>query len=137
MSLVLDEELARMYAAALYTITRADGAVDREENAGLRALILGRWQLALDPETLFFTTVTPESFAHAVRRLDAPFRDAGRHTPRRVGQALVEDATALSIASGGLDDDKAEAILRFARALGCSTEDIRAASDQLSAWLDA
>jgi len=131
--LVLDEELARMYAGALYTITRADGSVEREETDGLRELIARRWQLAIDPEALFFTTVTPESFAAAVRRRD-PFRGSGAHSPRQIAHALIGDAIELSTVDG-LDDVKVDALLRFARALGCTNEDVRAASDRLTSWL--
>jgi tellurite resistance protein len=132
---VLDDELAQLYAAALYSITRADGAVDREEGDALRELIARRWQLTIDPEALFFTTVTPESFAHAVARRD-PFRGSASPAPRLIAHTLIADALELSVTTGGLDDDKARAILRFARALGYTTDDVRAATDQLSRWLE-
>ena len=124
-----------MYAGALYSITRADGAVDRDEGDLLAALMERRWQLVLDPETLFFTTVTPESFAQAVHA-GAPFRGSARHSAHHVGRALIGDAVSLSTWTGGLDDDKAQAILRFARALGLEPEQIRSASDLLAGWLD-
>jgi hypothetical protein len=134
--LVLDEELAQLYAAALYTISRADdGAVDRDENTGLRTVIEQRWQLALDPEALFFTTVTPESFATAVSVRD-PFRGSAAGERRQIARALIADAVTLSTLSGGLDDRKAHAILRFAHALGCSSDEILAASPRLAEWID-
>lgn len=132
--LVLDEELARMYAGALYSITRGDGTVDRDEGDVLASLIRRRWELVLDPETLFFTTVTPESFAQAIHD-GTPFRST-RHLPEQIGRALIGDAVTLSAWSGGLDDNKVHAILRFARALGMRTDQICAASDQLAVYLE-
>jgi hypothetical protein len=134
-ALVLNEELVTLYAAALYAITRADGALHREESDRLSELIARRWQSEIDPEFLFFTTVTPESFALAVQGNDSPFR-SGAGEPLQVARALIADAVELSTTTSGLDDAKAHAILRFARALGCSTDDIRAASSQLSHWLE-
>jgi uncharacterized tellurite resistance protein B-like protein len=133
-TLVLDDELAHLYAGALYTITRADGAVDRDETDVLRALIARRWQLAIDHETLFFMTVTPESFAQAIARRD-PFRGSASHSPRQIAHTLIDDALEVSSVAGGLDEMKVETMLRFARALGCTTEDVRVANDRLAGWL--
>jgi hypothetical protein len=125
-----------MYAGALYSITRADGAVERDEHDRLREMVARRWRLDIDPVALFFTVVTPESFAHAVRRSGAPFRESAIAPELQVGRALVQDAVELSVSTGTLSDDVADAILRYARALGCTTEDIQAATDRLAAWLE-
>jgi tellurite resistance protein len=132
---VLDDELVQMYAAVLYTISRADGTVDRDESVGLRQLVARRWQVSLDPEALFFTTVTPESFAHAVSVRD-PFRGSAAGSPKQIARALIDDAVVLCETTGGLDDRAAHAILRFARALGCTSDDIVAASQRLAEWID-
>jgi hypothetical protein len=133
---VLDDELVQLYAAVLYTISRADGTVDRDENISLRRLVQRRWQVSLDPEALFFTSVTPESFAHALAGRD-PFRSSAAGSPTQIARALVEDAVLLCELNGGLDDRAAREILRFARALGCSSDDIVAASRRMSEWLSS
>jgi hypothetical protein len=133
--LILDEELARLYAGALYAITRADGEVHRDESDHLRDLIARRWQLFIDAESLFFSSVTPESFAAAMHYRE-PFRGSASGSPRQVAHALIGDAITLSAMTGGLDEVKVESILRFARALGYTTDDVRAATDKLAGWLD-
>lgn len=133
--LALDDELARLYAAALYAILRADGEIDRDESEGLRRVVQQRWQIAVDPEVLFFTTVTSDSFAAAVGARD-PFRASATAAPRMIGRALLEDSVALSIAAGGLDERQVHAMLRYAHALGCTRDDILAASARLEQWMD-
>jgi hypothetical protein len=133
--LLLDEDLAWLYAGALYAIIRADGEVHRDENDHLRHLIARRWQLAIDAETLFFSGVTPESFAAAMQHRD-PFRGSASGSPRQVAHALIGDAIKLAAVTGGLDEVKVESILRFSRALGYTTDDVRAATDKLAGWLD-
>ena len=133
-AIVLDHELVQMYAAVLYSISRADGTIDREESLGLRQIVARRWQVALDPEALFFTQITPESFAHAVASRD-PFRSSASGSPKQIARALIADAVVLCETTGGLDDRSANAILRYARALGCSSEDIVATSRRLAEWV--
>jgi len=133
--LALDDELARLYAAALYAILRADGEIDRDESEGLRRVVEQRWQMAIDPEVLFFTTVTSDSFAAAVRARD-PFRASATTAPRLIGRALLEDSVALSIAAGGLNEPQVHAMMRYAHALGCTRDDILAASARLEQWME-
>lgn len=134
-ALALDDELARLYAAALYQILRADGEIDRGENEGLRRIVHHRWQLAIDPEALFFTTVSSESFAAAVRDRD-PFRASAATAPRVIARALIEDSVTLSVGAGGLNERQVHAMIRYAHALGASRADIVAASPRLDEWMD-
>jgi hypothetical protein len=134
---LLDDELVAMYAGALYTIARSDRVVERDESQRLQELVAQRWRVTIDPIELFFTTVTPESFATALRRTSSsPFRTSGLSTELHVGRALVEDAVDLTISTGTLSDNAALTILRYARALGCTTADIQSVTGRLAAWLD-
>jgi hypothetical protein len=48
---------------------------------------------------------------------------------------MIEDAVRLCELNGGLDDRAAREILKFARALGTSSDDIVAASRRLAEWI--
>jgi hypothetical protein len=134
---LLDDELVAMYAGALYSIARSDRVIERDESQRLQQLVAQRWRVTVDPIELFFTTVTPESFASALRRIESsPFRTSGMSTELLVGRALVEDAVDLTMSTGTLSDAAAHAILRYARSLGCTTADIQAVTGRLAAWLE-
>jgi uncharacterized tellurite resistance protein B-like protein len=130
-SLQLGDEVATMYAGALHSIARADGEITVEEGARLQALVAARSSVTIDAEMLFFDQTTPEAFAFKLR--GDPYR--GGVDPRVLGCALVEDAVALATSDGDLNAKEARAILRYARALGCTAEDVHARTDQLDEWL--
>lgn len=121
----IDGEVAQLYAGALQAIARVDHEITPEEGARLRALVEARTAAEIDYEESWFTKVTPERLAAAVPAAAA----------RAIGLALVSDAVALATADGDLRGVEAQAILRYARALGCSAADVAAATRLLDEWL--
>jgi tellurite resistance protein len=124
----LNAELGQIYAQALVAIARVDGEIGGEEGARLRELVAKRSTVEIDYEASFFEKVTPDSLAAAVRRDPSV-------PPRELGRALVSDAIALATADGDLNSVEAHAILRYARALGCTDEDVGAETRELDEWL--
>jgi uncharacterized tellurite resistance protein B-like protein len=123
----LTDDVAKLFAGALHAIARADAEIEPAESLRLQALVKARSDVEIDAEMLFFDPTTPESFAAALRKLGA---DA-----KAVGLALVADAVALATADGDLNSKEARAILRFARAAGCTAEGVHGVTDQLDEWL--
>ncbi|MEO8701778.1 MAG: TerB family tellurite resistance protein [Kofleriaceae bacterium] len=123
--MTMDGEVAQAYAGALEAIARVDGEVNPEESAHLRALVGKRTTAAIDYESLFFEKTTPDKLAAKVPKADA----------RAIGRLLVADAVELAIADGDLNGAEAQAIIRYARALGCTAEDVAAATNQLGEWV--
>jgi tellurite resistance protein len=123
----LDDNLAQLYAQALIAVARVDGEIGADEGARLRTLVAAHTSVEIDYEQSFFHKMTADELAAAVR--------AANLDPREVGRALVSDAAALSLADGDLNGGEAQAILRYAHALGCTNDDIRSATNMLDAWL--
>jgi tellurite resistance protein len=123
----LDGDLAQLYAQALIAVARVDGEIGPEEGALLRTLVGAHTSVEIDYEQSFFHKMTADELGAAVRaaNLDA----------REVGRAFVSDAASLSLADGDLNGGEAQAILRYAQALGCTNDDIRAATRELDAFL--
>ena len=124
---VLNDEIGQLYAGALIAIARVDGEIGPEEGAHLRELVAKRTGVAIDYEASFFHKVRPEElYAAAVK--------AGL-APRELGKALAGDAVALSAADGDLNSHEAQEILRYLRALGCTSEDVASVTRDLDEWL--
>jgi len=123
--MLLDGDVAQLYAGALEAIARVDGEVTPEESARMRELIGKRTQAAIDYEALFFEKATPDKLAGKVPAADR----------RMVGRALAADTVALATADGDLNGAEAQAIMRFLRALGCTPADIAAETNELNEWL--
>jgi uncharacterized tellurite resistance protein B-like protein len=121
----MDGAVAQLYAGALEAIARVDGEVNPEESARMRELVAARTTAQIDYEALFFDKVTVEKLGAGVPR----------ELARAVGRALVADAVVLATADGDLNGAEAQAILRYARVLGCTNTDIADATDQLGEWL--
>jgi tellurite resistance protein len=126
----LDGKLGQAYAQALLAIARVDGEITPEEAARVRELVARRSPVQIDFEASFFDKQTPETLAEAVTRAGPAIV-----APRDLGRALVSDAVALATADGDLNGAEAHAILRFARALGCTAEDVARETRQLDPWL--
>jgi uncharacterized tellurite resistance protein B-like protein len=124
-ALTFSDDLAAKYIGALIAIARTDGDIGFDESAKLREIAARRTPVPVDDELLFFGAVTPDGLRAAA---------AGR-VARDVGCALVGDAIELSTADGDLNGAEATAIVRFARALGCSDDDIRTQTPELDEWL--
>lgn len=122
--MTMDAEVAQLYAGALEAIARVDGEVNPEESSHMRDLLAKRTTAAIDFESLFFEKTTPDKLAAKVPPGEA----------RAVGRMLVADAVALATADGDLNGAEAQAIIRFARALGCTAEDVGSVTKELDEW---
>ena len=133
----LDDELGQLYGQALLAIAHIDGAVGPEEGARLRELVAARTPVEVDLEAGFFHKMTSDELGMAFRKSgQGAYRDAGTPvTAVEFARAFVHDAVALASSDGELNSKEAEAILRFARALGATSADIRAETDALDEWL--
>src|SRR5262249_43327806 len=118
------------YAQALLAIARVDGEITPEEAARVRELVARRSPVQIDFEASFFDKQTPETLAETVKRAGPAVVQA-----RQLGRALVSDAVVLATADGALNGAEAPAILRFARALGCTAEDGGQETRLLNEWL--
>jgi len=132
-TLSFDDELGTLYARALVAIARADGEIGPEEGLRLHELIEARSIPAVDPELVLFDPATPEALRYAALQRD-PYRSESV-APRALGQALLVDGLELAAVDGEVNSREALLILRFARALSCTAEDIRAATHELDEWL--
>ena len=126
----LEPKLGQAYAQALLAIARVDGEITPEEATRVRELVARRSDVEVNFEASFFDKQTPETLADAVKRAGPTVVE-----PRELGRALVSDAVIVAAADGDLQGTEAQAILRFARALGCTAQDVAAETSQLNAWL--
>lgn len=123
----LNDQVGQAYAQALLAIARIDREISPEESARVRELAGNRTSVEIDFEASFFEKMTPEKLAKTIGDANVPARDIGR--------ALVSDGVTLATTDGDLNSAEAHAILRFARALGCSNSDIGAETNQLDEFL--
>lgn len=133
--LQLDDALVATYVEALAAIARADREVNPEEATRLAQVIAARSRTPVDPEALFFASVTPEQLAAAIMGRHS-YRDAGASSARDIGRALVADALEVALVDGDLNAQEGRTILRYAKALGLNSVDVQTITPQLDAWLD-
>jgi tellurite resistance protein len=119
------DAVAQLFAGALEAVARVDGEITPEESARMRDLVARRTSADIDYEAMFFEKITPEKLAAGAGSVDR----------RALGRALVADAVVLATADGDLNGAEAQAILRYARALGCTRDDVAAETRELDEWL--
>ena len=125
----LNAELGQIYAQALVAIARVDGEIGGEEGARLRELVANRTSVEIDHEASFFEKVTPDALAAAVGRASQRARTRASVARWSAMRSRSPPPTATSTAV------EAQAILRYARALGCTDEEIGAETRELDEWL--
>jgi tellurite resistance protein len=117
--LVLTEDLANLFVGGLLTVARADGEVNTEEAAMLRAisaeLSVG---FEIDFEMLMFNHVNPGELADAVNgAAGSPFRGAHVSSPAEITGAFLEAARRVADADGESNPRENVSLRAFARAL--------------------
>lgn len=135
---ILDPNVAQLYAQALVAIARADGEIALEEGSRLQEKIEQRsGQPANLDDLLLAEPLDPETLANALRDASGPFRGSGGLHPGELAQMIVVDAIAVVLAKGHVSDEEAQQIVRYATALGCTLDEIRRMSAQLSPWFSS
>ena len=134
---VLDAGLGHLYARALVAIARADDLIGLEAGLRLQDHIALRVHgpISLD-ELLLAEPLEPHRLAEALRASAGPFRHAGVH-PGELAVMIVTDAIAVVLAKGYVSEAEAGMIVRFASALGCSLDQVRALCSRAAPWLEA
>ena len=134
METIRDPELAQLYARALVAIARADTEIGLEEGMRLSERIRERCETPLRLEDLLF-----EPTLHAEQLRDyssgGPFRGAAH--PAQLAEWLVVDGLFVILAKGHVTQREANALWRFADALGVSRDDFRRLTASASAWFPA
>jgi hypothetical protein len=133
---VLDAGLGHLYARALVAIARADDQIGLEAGLRLqqRIALRVRGPISLD-ELLLAEPLEPHRLAESLRASTGPFRNAGLH-PGELAVMIVTDAIAVVLAKGYVSEAEAGVIVRFASALGCSLDQVRALCSRAAPWLE-
>jgi hypothetical protein len=135
---VLDAGLGHLYARALVAIARADDQIGLEAGLRLQHHIALRVHGAIPlDELLLAEPLEPYRLAESLRTRTSggPFRNAGLH-PGELAVLIVTDAIAIVLAKGYVSEAEAGMILRFASALGCSVDQVRALCSRAAPWLE-
>jgi len=134
-SRILEAGLAQLYAQALVAIVRADEQIELEEGHRLQQQIDERTGRPIPLEYLLLAeSLDPEMLAEHVAASSGPFRGGSIH-PGELARMIVLDAISVVLAKGHVSEQEAQQILRFATALGCTIDEVRAMTEHLDPWL--
>ena len=132
---LLDESVAHLYAQALVAVARADGEIGLEEGSRLQEKIERRSGKPANLDDLLLAEpLDPASLAEALRASSGPFRGGGGLHPGELATMIVTDAISVVLAKGHVSEEEAQQIVRYATALGCTLDEVRAMSPQLAPW---
>ncbi|MBA3394541.1 MAG: hypothetical protein H0T89_17985 [Deltaproteobacteria bacterium] len=134
---LFDIGLAQIYARAVLAIARADHELGLEEGLRIERLLEARSgrPVALD-DLLLDEPLEPAELVALMRAHAGPFRGNSVH-PGELAAMIVMDAIAVVLAKGYVSEGEARELLRFAVALGCSVDEVRAMSAHLVPFLAA
>lgn len=132
---ILDAGSAQLYAQALVAIARADDQLGIEEGSRLQQKISARLADPMEIDDLLLAEpLTADALAAIVSTASGPFRGGSLH-PGELARLIVVDAIEVVLAKGYISDEEASEMIRFATALGCTLEEVRAMTQHLSPWL--
>ncbi|HEX7842553.1 MAG TPA: hypothetical protein VF469_34000 [Kofleriaceae bacterium] len=132
---ILDRALGQLFAQALVAIARADGEIGPEEGQRLEQRIAMRVSGPISlPDLLLSDPLEPHRLAEALGTAAGPFRHIGLD-PRELATMIVTDGIAVALAKGHVSEAEAREIVRFASALGCSLDQVRAMFGRVAPWL--
>jgi hypothetical protein len=134
---MLDSALGHLFARALVAIARADDEIGAEEGLRLQQRLAHRvaGTIALD-DLLLADPLEPHRLAESMRGSAGPFRNAWL-LPVELAALIVRDGIAVVLAKGYVSEAEAHEIVRFASALGCSLDQIRALCSRAAPWVGA
>jgi hypothetical protein len=134
---MLDFALGHLFARALVAIARADDEIGAEEGLRLQHCIALRVAAPISLDDLLLAEpLEPHRLAESLRGAAVPFRTAGLH-PSELATLIVSDGIAVVLAKGYVSEAEAREILRFASALGCARDKLRALCNHAAPWLGA
>jgi hypothetical protein len=132
---MLDSALGHLFARALVAIARADDQIGLEEGLRLQQRIELRTGGPISlPDLLLAEPLEPHRLAESLRGAAGPFRTAGIH-PGELALMIITDGIAVVLAKGYVSEAEAREIVRFASALGCSLDEVRAMCSRVAPWL--
>jgi hypothetical protein len=133
----LDLGLVQLYARAVLAIARADHELGLEEGLRIERLFEDRsgGPISLD-DLLLAEPLDPAELVAMMRAHAGPFRGSVVH-PGELAAMIVTDGIAVVLAKGYVSEAEARELLRFAVALGCSVDEVRAMSSHLTPFLAA
>jgi hypothetical protein len=132
---MLDSALGHLFARALVAIARADDQIGLEEGLRLQQRIELRTGGPISlPDLLLAEPLEPHRLAESLRGAAGPFRTAGIH-PGELALMIITDGIAVVLAKGYVSEAEAREIVRFAAALGCSLDEVRAMCSRVAPWL--
>lgn len=132
---IREPDLAQLYAQALVAIARADDQLGLEEGLRLQQKIDARvvGPVAID-DLLLAEPLDPDTLREIVSTARGPFRGGSLH-PGELARLIVVDAIEVVLAKGYISEGEAQEMIRFATALGCTLEQVRAMATHLAPWL--
>ena len=134
---MLDIALGQLFAQALVALARAAAEISPEEGVRLQQRIALRVAAPISLDDLLLAEpLEPHRLAESLRASAGPFRNAGVH-PGEIAVMIVTDAIAVVLAKGYVSEAEASMIMRFASALGCSLDQVRALCSSAAPWLEA
>jgi hypothetical protein len=134
---LLDSTLGPLFARALVAIARADDEIGPEEGLRLQQRLALRVTVPISlDELLLAEPLDPHRLAESLRGAAGPFRNAWL-LPAELAALIVNDGLAVVGAKGYVSEGEAREIVRFASALGCSVDQIRALCSRAAPWLTA
>lgn len=132
---IREPDLAQLYAQALVAIARADDQLGLEEGMRLQQKLDARLVVpVMIDDLLLAEPIDPESLREMVAAPRGPFRGGGIH-PGELARLIVVDAIEVVLAKGYISEGEAQEMIRFATALGCTLEQVKAMATHLAPWL--
>lgn len=133
---IAEPVLAWLYARALVAIARADDRIDADEGVALERCLAARLAAPVAIDALLLAEpLEPSRLADAVRSA-GPFRGSGLAAPE-LARLLIADGLAVVTAKGYVAEVEARELLRFAAALGCGRDEVRARFGAAAPWVGA
>lgn len=132
---IFEADLAQIYAQAVVAIARADDSLGLEEGSRLQHKLNARLGAPTEIDDLLLAEpLGSDQLAAIVDAASGPFRGGSLH-PGELARMIIVDAIEVVLAKGYIADSEASEMMRFATALGCTLDQVRAMTPHLAPWL--
>jgi tellurite resistance protein len=121
--LFLSQEIAELFAAALFAVIRADQEIDPWEGRAVQSAMASLLpNVSIDIAEVLLIGVSAESFANAVRAANSsPYRGQSISSPAIIAKAFEMTAIRVAEADGNLGAQEERIIQRYVDALTSTT----------------